>query len=99
MVAARFEASRLLGERVRAIRVRLGLSQEDVAELAEIHVTNLGKLERGQGNPNLTTLVRLAAVLGVDPGELVTGMTLADIPKVSHQFTAADLIRERDRRS
>lgn len=37
-----------MGERVRSHRQELGLSQEDVADLAEMHVTNLGKIERGQ---------------------------------------------------
>lgn len=98
MPAPRFEAARILGERVRQIRLDRGLSQEDVASLAEIHVTNLGKIERGLVNPSLVTLVRIAGVMDADPGSLITGMTLQQIPALSHQLTAADLIRERKAR-
>ncbi|MFC6355080.1 helix-turn-helix domain-containing protein [Luethyella okanaganae] len=99
MVSAHSDAARLLGARVRESRLRLGLSQEDVADLAEIHVTNLGKIERGQANPSLTTIVRVAGVLDVDPGDLVRGIGLDHLPPRSHRLTAADLIRERKARS
>lgn len=99
MVTTHSAAARLLGERVRSVRLRLGLSQEDVADLADMHVTNLGKIERGQSNPSLTTLVRVAGVLNVDPAELVEGMTLDQVPQPTHQLTAADLIRERKARA
>lgn len=91
------EAARILGERVRFYRNKRGLSQEDMAHLAEMHWTNWGKIERGQANPSLTTIVRVAGVLEVDPAELVSGIRLDDLPARSHQFTAADLIRERKR--
>ncbi len=94
-MTARFEAARILGERVRTVRIAKALSQEDLADLAEMHVTNIGKIERGQANLSLTTIVRIAGVLDRDPGELLAGMTLADIPAVTHQLTAADLIRAR----
>ncbi len=60
-----------------------------------MHVTNFGKIERGQANPSLTTLVRIAGVLEVDPGALVTGIALGDLPPRSHQLTATDIIRAR----
>ncbi|MDF2443510.1 MAG: hypothetical protein JWR01_1713 [Subtercola sp.] len=92
------EAARLVGERMRETRQRLGLSQEDVAELAEMHVTNVGKIERGQTNPSLSTIVALAGAMNADPGVWVTGLTPDMIPGRTHKFTAADLIREQKRR-
>ncbi|HEU4849688.1 MAG TPA: hypothetical protein VFS93_04685 [Terrimesophilobacter sp.] len=41
----------------------------------------------------------LAGVLDIDPAELVSGLGLAQLPQRKHQLTAADLIRERTRRS
>lgn len=99
MAETRSEAARVLGERVRDFRVELGLSQEDIADLAEMHVTNLGKIERGQSNPSLTTIVRVAGVMGVDPADLVRGLGLKQLPERSHKLTAAELIRERRKRS
>ena len=74
MSAREFEAARLLGDRLRARRTTLGLSQDDVAHLSGVDLTNYGKLERGIGNPTLHTLLRLAITLGVDPTALVGGL-------------------------
>src|ERR1700712_1769362 len=93
------EASRILGERVKAARLRIGISQEDLGELADMHFSNIGKIERGQSNPNLATIVALAGPLGVDPGEWLSGLTSAMLSGRTHQVTAADLIAERSRRA
>jgi transcriptional regulator with XRE-family HTH domain len=65
-----------LGKRVRALRLARGLSQEKLAELAKVHRTYVGSLERGERNVALINIVRLAQALGVDPSELVTGLKL-----------------------
>jgi transcriptional regulator with XRE-family HTH domain len=98
MVNPHSEAAQQLGERVRQRRQELGLSQEDMANLAEMHWTNWGKIERGQANPSLTTILRVAGVLGIDAGKLVQGISPAAVPGRTHRLTAADLIRERRRR-
>ncbi|MEA9983713.1 MULTISPECIES: helix-turn-helix domain-containing protein [Subtercola] len=92
------EAARIVGERVRATRQKLGLSQEDVAVLAEMHVTNVGKIERGQSNPSLTTLISLAGALNANVGDWTSGLTTAMIPGRTHTLTAAEFLRERARR-
>jgi transcriptional regulator with XRE-family HTH domain len=56
----------------------LGLSQEALAEQAGVHWTFLGQVERGQRNLSLHNLLKLAAGLGVDPGELVRGLRPPD---------------------
>jgi transcriptional regulator with XRE-family HTH domain len=67
-------ATRVLGERVRARREALGLSQEALAHKSAIHWTFLGQVERGQRNLSLHNLLKIAAGLGVDPSELVRGL-------------------------
>jgi len=67
-------ASRVFGERVRARRLAMGLSQEALAHQTGIHWTFLGQVERGQRNLNLHNLLKVAAGLGVDPAELVRGL-------------------------
>jgi transcriptional regulator with XRE-family HTH domain len=99
MPAPRSEAFRLLGERFLAERERMGLTQMELSNLAGMNVANYGKIERGMGNPNLETLVRLASVLGVDPGSLITGLKASQLPPTKETFTAADFVRERQRRS
>jgi transcriptional regulator with XRE-family HTH domain len=48
------------------------LSQEALADAADLHITVLGDVERGVGNPEYATLLRLAHALNVAPGALVT---------------------------
>ncbi|HEU0205127.1 MAG TPA: helix-turn-helix transcriptional regulator [Pseudolysinimonas sp.] len=97
MPAPKSEAFRMLGERFRAERLRVGLTQMDLSNLAGMNVANYGKIERGLGNPNFETLVRLAGVLGIDPGRLLSGMTATDLPPTKQTFTAAEFIKERER--
>jgi transcriptional regulator with XRE-family HTH domain len=61
-----------LGEAVRLTRTEAGLSQEALADAAGLHITVLGDVERGVGNPEYATLVKLAGALGVAPGVLIT---------------------------
>ncbi|HEV2974779.1 MAG TPA: helix-turn-helix transcriptional regulator [Solirubrobacteraceae bacterium] len=68
------EATRLLGERVRARRTDLGLSQEGLADRCDVHWTFLGQVERGRRNLSLHNLLKLASGLEVDPCELVSGL-------------------------
>ena len=70
----RFAAAGKFGERVRARREALGLSQIDLGEAADLHFTYVSSVERGERNISLENIVRLAAVLKVDPGELVGGL-------------------------
>ena len=71
-----------LGDAIRLSRQKQGLSQEELAGLADLHVTHLGGLERGVRNPSYATLLRLSRALKLRPGELVT---LADRLCEEHQ--------------
>jgi transcriptional regulator with XRE-family HTH domain len=93
------EASRLLGDRLRDLRLKLACSQEEIANLASMNVSNYGKIERGLGNPELHTLIRLASVLGVDAAELLAGITGDALPDKRRVFTAKDFVRERSQRT
>jgi transcriptional regulator with XRE-family HTH domain len=64
-------ASRAFGERMRELRAREGISQDGLAHASGIHSTSIGRIERGGREPRLTTILRLARGLGVEPGELV----------------------------
>jgi transcriptional regulator with XRE-family HTH domain len=71
------ERARLLqafGEKLRAERERRNLSQEALAEIANVHRTQLGALESGRRDPHLTMLLILAEGLGVSPVTLLEGL-------------------------
>ncbi len=55
-----------LGEAIRIRRKELGITQPHLAELAKVSTNTLYKLERGQGNPSLDVLNKLAEVLGLE---------------------------------
>ncbi|MBC7443688.1 MAG: helix-turn-helix transcriptional regulator [Ramlibacter sp.] len=74
------EASRILGLRLRRRRRQLALNQEAVAHLAGINVSNYARIDRGHGNPTFHTLIRLATVLGLEPGELMSGFSAEQLP-------------------
>jgi transcriptional regulator with XRE-family HTH domain len=66
-----FDPLRAFGQRLRAFRENAGLSQEKLAEMAELHRNYVGSLERGQSNVSLLAMVRLARCLKVKPYELI----------------------------
>lgn len=61
----------LFGKRVRALRVEQGLSQEELAELADLHRNYVGGVERGERNIALLNIIALAHALKVRPTKLI----------------------------
>jgi transcriptional regulator with XRE-family HTH domain len=55
-----------IGESIKNRRKELRITQPHLAELAQISVNTLYKIERGQGNPSLKVLNQLADVLGME---------------------------------
>lgn len=58
------------GKRIRELRTQAGLSQEDLAESAQISVDFVSLIERGVNAPSFETLERLCAALGVAARDL-----------------------------
>ena len=65
------DLSRALGEVVREQRLAQGLSQENFGELAGIHRTYVGMVERGEKNITLTNLVKVSQALGLTASALL----------------------------
>ncbi len=63
--------SRKIGQIIRALRKRRGLSQEVLSGLAGIARTHLTMIENGTKQPNLETLWKIAQALNISVGELV----------------------------
>jgi transcriptional regulator with XRE-family HTH domain len=58
-------ARRIFAENLRKARLAKGLSQEGLAELANLHRTYVGSVERGERNVSIDNMERLAAAVGV----------------------------------
>jgi len=59
------------GQRVREERLKQGLSQEQLAELAGVHRTYIGMIERAEKNITLENIEKLAKALNLKPEELL----------------------------
>jgi transcriptional regulator with XRE-family HTH domain len=60
-----------LGRAIEQLRERRGLTQEQLADIADVHPTHLGGIERGVGNPSYSTLLKLVGALETRIGALV----------------------------
>ena len=65
---------RRFAENLIAFRGRKGLSQAALARRGDLHLTEIGLLERALRLPRLDTIVKLAGAFEVEPCELLTGM-------------------------
>ncbi len=59
------------GDKVRELRIKKGLSQEQLAELSGLHRTYISSLELGKRNVSLINIFALAKALGVTPDKLL----------------------------
>ena len=60
----------LFGARVRALRLGAGFSQEQLADHAGLDRTYVGGVERGERNPSLVNILKLARALNIEPADL-----------------------------
>jgi transcriptional regulator with XRE-family HTH domain len=61
----------IVGRNIRREREARGMPQEELAHLAEIHVTYLSGVENGHRNMTLAVLERIARALRVSEGQLL----------------------------
>ena len=63
-----------LGTLVRSERTTRGLSQEKLSEVARLHRTYIGAVERGERNISIVNLAKIADALDIDLSALTTGL-------------------------
>ena len=61
------------GKTLRELRTERGLSQWALADAAGMDHNYVGMIERGERNPAIVNVVKIAKALGVSPGELFRG--------------------------
>lgn len=54
------------GKRVRELRKKVNLSQEQLAFDANIPISQIGRIERGEINPSLSTIFQIAKALNIN---------------------------------
>ncbi|MBN3792021.1 cupin domain-containing protein [Burkholderia sp. Ac-20353] len=76
-----------IGSKIRALRQRLELTLDDVAATAGMSKPFLSQVERGRATPSITSLVRIAAALGV------TVQYFIDTPSEARSVRRADMLQ------
>ena len=57
--------------RIRDLRTKHGLTQEELAHRSELDYSYLNQIENGRRNPSLRAIARIAKALGVRPNDLI----------------------------
>lgn len=70
------------GDLLRRMRKDRGLSQEALAEAANLTADYIGFVERGENVPTLTVILKLAKALSVDASELLSEFTLPALKRM-----------------
>lgn len=70
----RVEPHEVFARNLRAARTKRGLSQEALGAAAGLHRTEIGLLERGERDPRLATITKLARALRTTTAALVEGV-------------------------
>jgi len=71
----------MIGSRIKEIRNRKGLTQEQLSENMNINPKYLSSIERGKENPTLNTFIKLAEFLDVDIDEIFSSIQIEDPSK------------------
>jgi len=69
----KIEISIKFGEKVRELRIKKGLSQEKLAEIADVHRTYIGMIERAEKNITLVNIEKIAKALNVSISSMFEG--------------------------
>ena len=68
------DALELFARNLRSARTDRGLTQERLAELSDLHMTDVARVERAERDPGIRTAAKLAKGLGVPLSELLDGI-------------------------
>ncbi|MDR3458132.1 MAG: response regulator [Verrucomicrobiae bacterium] len=84
----KIDVKKSFGETVKKLRNHLGISQEDLAERADLHRTYISDVERGSRNLSLENIERLAHALEVSVAALFAAKEITQPDKAARQVWA-----------
>ncbi len=96
------EIAKQIGQRIRNHRIKLGLSQEKLAEFSGVHHTYIGQLERGEKNATLESVEKISKALNLPLSKLFENLgevkgNLRDIPSECYDFLSSKAFKEQER--
>lgn len=78
---------KLIGKRIKELRKRKGLSQEKLAEMCNVSVPHISRIESGNKHPSLECLVKLGNVLGGTVNTFLYGNQKNDLIEYQSELT------------
>ncbi len=78
-----------MGQRIRRIRKEKRLTQEQLAEMADLSAPFLGHIERGSRVASLDTLMKLCVALEATPNELLGGALPAAVSSLPERIVVS----------
>ena len=72
----RTDEKSLLGRNIKAERVRKNLTQEQFAELIDMSLSHISKIEQGLTSPTAIALYKMSKILGIKMEEFFKGIKL-----------------------
>ncbi|OSZ82922.1 hypothetical protein CAP35_06580 [Chitinophagaceae bacterium IBVUCB1] len=61
-----YELIKAIGEKIREIRISKNLSQEELSYESDLPLSQIGRIERGENNPTISSLYAISKALKVD---------------------------------
>ncbi len=77
----------VIGQRIKQARLAKNMTQEDLAEMIDISVAFLSRVERGNSHINLKRLNQLCGLLDVTEGYLLNGASNSDTNYLNKEFS------------
>ena len=81
-----------MGKRIKKARIQAGLSQEKLAEAADVGITHVSHIENGKTIPSVMVLIKIMNRLAISPDELFCGYTEQAQPALLRE--TADILED-----
>ena len=86
-----------IGNRLLAIRKRMGMTQAELAEAAGLSTRTYADIERGSVNMRIETVLRICESLHITPDEILTGAQEEITPRQEELFARLNACNPKDR--
>ncbi len=82
----------IIGSRLKQARLKAGLTQQELAEKANLSVAFISRIERGNSHINLKRLSEFCSILNTSEGYILNGVSDKDAKYLYDEFT--DILRK-----
>ena len=72
------DLKQMIGARIKEIRIKRGITQDQLSEQMEINPKYLSSIERGKENPTLNTLIKICQSLDVELDQIFRFVEIED---------------------